>query len=160
MSDPIEPRTTRETLVALTLDEVDSLLTRTERLAELLAGESARLETAACALGAAGAAYLANLSTFTTEAQEAAVAFIERKTSASAAATLEAQRKSMQDAATLAFADQLGPGIRDFARQVEQLRSTPQQTPRTLATALRFFAFGSGAVLTWTAVHLLLWGRS
>ena len=159
MSDPKEPRTTREALAALTLEEVDSLLSRTEHLSEQLAGESARLETAAAALGEAGTAYLSNLSAFTTDAQDAAVAFIERRTTAAAAATLEAQRRNLQEAATLAFADQLGPAIRDFARQVELLRSTPHEPPKTLANALRFFAFGSGAVLTWALVHLLLWGR-
>jgi len=55
-----------------------------------------------------------------TEATKKALAdYIERRASATTARALADHRKAMQEAATLAFADQLAPAVRDIARQIE-----------------------------------------
>lgn len=55
-----------------------------------------------------------------TDATKKALAdYIERRASATTAQALADHRKAMQEAATLAFADQLAPAVRDIARQIE-----------------------------------------
>lgn len=152
-----EPLTAREALVSIALDEVDEVLTRTEQVGELIRTASTRFEAAAAVLNGAGATYRSEVERFTTDAKEAISRFIEGRTSNATAVAIETHRKTLQDAATLAFADQLTPALRDFARQVELLRTEqPRRTPSASRHWLWFFA-GAGAATVAFGAAFLLW---
>lgn len=146
-------RTAREALLAVALDEVDSLLARTQDVSGQVGAECARLERAVAALDAAAKQYAAHIETVTAEAKTGLVAFVERKVSAATAAGLEAHRKSMQEAATLAFAEQLAPAVRDVARQLEQHRQHP---PITKAPRLPHLPSFAGGIAVGLALATLL----
>jgi hypothetical protein len=117
---------------------------------ERLSASSQRLESAAAGLTAAGTVYSAEVAQLTEATKKALADYIERRASAATAQALAEHRKAMQDAATLAFADQLAPAVRDISRQVEihggltHIRRTP------VLAALAFgVALGIGSAVLW-----------
>ena len=93
-----------------------------------------------------------------TESTKKALAdYIERRASVATAQALDEHRKAMKDAATLAFAEQLAPAVRDIARQVEihsslvRTRSGPiAATASTLAATFVLGAvIGIGIAVLW-----------
>ena len=118
-----DARTAREALIVEALRGVDSVLAAADLAGERLAINTTRLESAAAALATAGTTYSAEVAQLTEATKKALADYIERRASTTTAQALADHRKAMQEAATLAFADQLAPAVRDIARQIE-LHST------------------------------------
>ena len=136
----MDPRTAREALIVEALRGVDSVLAAADSAGERLAINTQRLESAAAALVAAGTNYSAEVAQLTDATKKALADYIERRASATTTQALADHRKAMQEAATLAFADQLAPAVRDIARQIE-LHSTAIRT--RLAPLIGTFAVGA-----------------
>ena len=79
---------------------------------------------------------------------------IERRASAATTQALADHRNAMKDAATLAFAEQLAPAVRDIARQVEihgnlvRTRLAPLVATFMLGAGVGLFA-GIGSAVLW-----------
>ena len=114
-----DARTAREALILEALRGVDTVLAAADSAGERLAINTMRLESAAAALAAAGTTYSAEVAQLTDATKKALAEYIERRASTTTAQALADHRKAMQEAATLAFADQLAPAVRDIARQIE-----------------------------------------
>ena len=114
-----DARTAREALIVEALRGVDTVLAAADSAGERLAINTQRLESAAAALTAAGTMYSAEVAQLTDATKRALADYIERRASATTAQAQADHRKAMQEAATLAFADQLAPAVRDIARQIE-----------------------------------------
>jgi hypothetical protein len=63
--------------------------------------------------------YAAEVAQLTEATKKALAGYVERRASTATAQALAEHRQAMKDAATLAFAEQLAPAVRDIARQVE-----------------------------------------
>ena len=135
-----DARTAREALIVEALRGVDTVLAAADSAGERLAINTQRLESAAATLAAAGTIYSAEVAQLTEATKKALADYIERRASASTAQALADHRKAMQEAATLAFADQLAPAVRDIARQIE-LHSTAIGT--RLAPLIGTFVVGA-----------------
>lgn len=122
-----DARTAREALIVEALRGVDTVLAAADSAGERLAINTLRLESAAAALAAASTTYSAEVAQLTEATKKALADYIERRASAATAQAMANHRKAMQEAATLAFADQLAPAVRDIARQIE-LHSTAMGT--------------------------------
>ena len=118
-----DARTAREALIVEALRGVDTVLAAADSAGERLAINTLRLESAAAALATAGTTYSAEVAQLTDATKKALADYIERRASATTTQALADHRKALQEAATLAFADQLAPAVRDIARQIE-LHST------------------------------------
>lgn len=114
-----DARTAREALIVEALRGVDTVLAAADSVGERLATNTQRLESAAAALTAAGTTYSAEVAQLTDATKRALADYIERRASATTTQALADHRKAMQEAATLAFADQLAPAVRDIARQID-----------------------------------------
>jgi hypothetical protein len=114
-----DARSAREALIVEALGGVDTVLAAADAVGERLSVSAQRLESAAAALTAAGTVYSAEVAQLTEATKKALAAYIERRAMAATTQALTDHRKAMQDAATLAFAEQLAPAVRDIARQVE-----------------------------------------
>ena len=129
---------------------VDTVLAAADAVGERLSASSQRLESAAAGLTAAGTVYSAEVAQLTEATKKALADYIERRATAATALALAEHRKAMQDAATLAFADQLAPAVRDIARQVEihgrlvRTRLAPVLAALTLGVVL-----GIGSAVLW-----------
>ena len=145
-----DARTAREALIVEALRGVDTALAAADSVGERLAINTQRLESAAAALATAGTTYSAEVAQLTEATKKALADYIERRASATTAQALADHRKAMQEAATLAFADQLAPAVRDIARQIE-LQSTAIGT--RLAPLIGIFVVGAvlgiGAAALW-----------
>ena len=119
MGSPLDVRSAREALIVEALRGVDTVLAAADAVGERLSTRSQTLEAAAAALSTAGAVYSAEVAQLTEATKKALAEYIERRASATTAQALADHRKAMKDAATLAFAEQLAPAVRDIARQVE-----------------------------------------
>ena len=115
-----EPRTTREALAALMLNEVDNLLARVERLPAAIASAEDRLAATVATLDAAGDKYRMVITTFTDEAITETVRYLERKTSLITARTMEEQRSVLQEAAQAAFKAEISEKISKLGVALEQ----------------------------------------
>jgi len=135
-----DARTAREALIVEALRGVDTVLAAADSAGERLATNTQRLESAAAALTTAGTTYSAEVAQLTDATKKALADYIERRASATTAQALADHRKAMRDAATLAFADQLAPAVRDIARQIE-LHSTAIGT--RLAPLVGTFVIGA-----------------
>ena len=150
MGNALDARSAREALIVEALRGVDTVLTAADAVGDRLTVSSLRLETAAAGLTAAGTVYSAEVAQLTEATKKALADYIERRASAATAQALTEHRKAMQDAATLAFADQLAPAVRDIARQVEihgrlvRTRLAPVLAALTLGVAL-----GIGCAVLW-----------
>ena len=150
MGNAMDARSAREALIVEALRGVDTVLAAADAVGERLSASSHRLETAAAGLTAAGTVYSAEVAQLTEATKKALADYIERRASAATSQALAEHRKAMTDAATLAFADQLAPAVRDIARQVEihgrldRTRLAPVLAALTLGVAL-----GIGCAVLW-----------
>ena len=150
MGNAMDARSAREALIVEALRGVDTVLAAADAVGERLTASSQRLETAAAGLTATGTVYSAEVAQLTEATKKALADYIERRASAATSQALAEHRKAMQDAATLAFADQLAPAVRDIARQVEihgrlvRTRLAPLLAALTLGVAL-----GVGSAVFW-----------
>ena len=150
MGNALDARSAREALIVEALRGVDTVLAAADAVGERLSASSQRLESAAAGLTAAGTVYSAEVAQLTEATKKALAEYIERRASAATSHALAEHRKAMQDAATLAFAEQLAPAVRDIARQVEihgrrvRTRLAPMLAALTLGVAL-----GIGSAVLW-----------
>lgn len=150
MGAPIDVRSAREALIVEALQGVDTVLAAADAVGARLSTSSQRLEAAAVGLSAAGTVYSAEVAQLTEATKKALADFIERRASATTAQALADHRKAMTDAATLAFAEQLAPAVRDIARQVELHRSLVQSRLAPLAAMFVLGAvLGIGSAVLW-----------
>ena len=150
MGTPLDARSAREALIVEALRGVDTVLAAADAVGERLSASSQRLEAAAAGLTAAGSVYSANVAQLTDATKKALADYIERRASAATTQALAEHRKAMQEAATLAFAEQLAPAVRDIARQVELHGSLVRSKfAPLLATLLLGAALGFGGALLW-----------
>jgi hypothetical protein len=154
MGNSLNARTAREALIVEALHGVDTMLAAADAVGERLSASSQRLESAAAGLTAAGTVYSAEVAQLTEATKRALADYIERRASAATNLALAEHRKAMQDAATLAFAEQLEPAVRDIARQVElhgsliRNRIAPLVATFVLGAGLGVFV-GIGGALLW-----------
>lgn len=113
-------RTVREALLVQAFGELDLLLAKTAAVEQSLSIGTLRLEAAAASLEAAGSKYGVEVAQLTSDTKTALATFIERRASTTTAETMTALRKTMQDAATLAFADQLAAPLREISNQLDR----------------------------------------
>ena len=150
MGTALDARSAREALIVEALRGVDTVLTAADAVGERLKASSQRLESAAAALTSAGTVYSAEVAQLTEATKKALADYNERRASVATAQALAEHRKAMQDAATLAFAEQLAPAVRDIARQVElhgflvRTRLAPVLAALALGVAL-----GIGSAVLW-----------
>ena len=119
MGNSLDARSAREALIVEALRGVDTVLAAADAVSERLSVSSQRLEAATANLTAAGTVYSVEVAQLTEATKKALADYIERRASAATTQALVEHRKAMKDAATLAFAEQLAPAVRDIARQVE-----------------------------------------
>ena len=150
MGSAMDARSAREALIVEALRGVDTVLAAADAVGERLAASSQRLETAAAGLTAAGTVYSAEVAHLTEATKKALADFIERRASAATTQALAEHRKAMKDAATLAFAEQLAPAVRDIARQVELHGNLVRTRLGPVLAALAFgIALGIGSAVLW-----------
>ena len=150
MGNPLDARSAREALIVEALRGVDTVLAAADAVGERLSASSQRLESAAAGLSAAGTVHQAEVAQLTEATKKALVDYIERRASAATTQALAEHRKAMKDAATLAFAEQLAPAVRDIARQVELHGSLVRTRLAPLLAALVLgVALGIGSAVLW-----------
>lgn len=150
MGSALDARSAREALIVEALRGVDTVLAAADAVGEQLAASSQRLETAAAGLTAAGAVYSAEVAQLTEATKKALADYIERRASAATTQALAEHRKAMKEAATLAFAEQLAPAVRDIARQVELHGNLVRTTLAPVLAALAMgVALGIGSAVLW-----------
>ena len=150
MGNAMDARSAREALIVEALRGVDTVLAAADAVGERLSAGSQRLETAAAGLTAAGTVYSAEVAQLTDATKKALADYIERRASAATTQALAEHRRAMKDAATLAFAEQLAPAVRDIARQVELHGSLVRtQLAPVLASLALGAALGIGGALLW-----------
>ena len=150
MGNPPDARSAREALIVEALRGVDTVLVAADAVGERLSASSQRLESAAARLTAAGTVYSAEVAQLTEATKKALADYIERRASGATTQALAEHRKAMQDAATLAFAEQLAPAVRDITRQVELHASLVRtRLAPLLATLLLGAMLGIGSAVLW-----------
>jgi hypothetical protein len=126
------------------------VLAAADAVGERLSASSQRLETAAAALTAAGTVYSAEVAQLTEATKKALAEYIERRAAAATTQALAEHRNAMKDAATLAFAEQLAPAVRDIARQVElQGNLVPTRLAPVLTALVLGVLLGIGSAVLW-----------
>ena len=150
MGNAMDARSAREALIVEALRGVDTVLAAADAVGERLTASSQRLETAAAGLTAAGTVYSAEVAQLTEATKKALADYIERRASAATTQALAEHRKAMKEAATLAFAEQLAPAVRDIARQVELHGNLVRTRLAPVLAALALgVALGTGSALLW-----------
>jgi len=150
MGNALDARSAREALIVEALRGVDTVLAAADAVGERLSASSQRLETAAAGLNAAGTVYSAEVAQLTEATKKALADYIERRASAATTQALAEHRKAMKEAATLAFAEQLAPAVRDIARQVELHGNLARTRLAPMLTALALgVALGIGSAVLW-----------
>ena len=150
MGNAMDARSAREALIVEALRGVDTVLAAADAVGERLSASSHRLESAAARMSAAGTVYSAEVAQLTEATKKALADYIERRASAATTQALVEHRKAMKDAATLAFAEQLAPAVRDIARQVELHGSLVRTRLAPVLAALALgVALGIGIAVLW-----------
>ena len=150
MGNAMDARSAREALIVEALRGVDTVLASTDAVGERLSASSQRLEAAAAGLTAAATVYSAEVAQLTEATKKALADYIERRASAATTQALAEHRNAMKDAATLAFAEQLAPAVRDIARQVELHGSLVHtRLAPVLAALVLGIALGIGSAVLW-----------
>ncbi len=150
MGNALDARSAREALIVEALRGVDTVLAAADAVGERLSASSQRLESAAAGLSSAGTVYSAEVAQLTEATKKALADYIERRASAATTQALAEHRKAMKEAATLAFAEQLAPAVRDIARQVELHGNLVRTRLAPVLAALAFgVAFGIGSAVLW-----------
>lgn len=156
MGNSLDARSAREALIVEALHGVDTVLAAADAVGERLSVSSQRLETAAAGLATAGTVYSAEVAQLTEATKKALADYIERRASAATTQALADHRNAMKDAATLAFAEQLAPAVRDIARQVEIHGGLVRTRLGPLAAT---FVLGAGVGLLAGIGSAVLWIR-
>ena len=150
MGNSLDARSAREALIVEALRGVDTVLAAADAVGERLSAGSQRLESAAAGLTAAGTVYSREVAQLTEATKKALADYIERRASTATTQALVEHRKAMKDAATLAFAEQLAPAVRDMARQVELHGSLVRTRLAPVLAALALgVALGIGSAVLW-----------
>jgi len=150
MGNAMDARSAREALIVEALRGVDTVLATADAVGERLTVSSQRLETAAAGLTSAGTVYSAEVAQLTEATKKALADYIERRASAATTQALAEHRKAMKEAATLAFAEQLAPAVRDIARQVELHGNLVRTRLAPVIAALALgVALGIGSAVLW-----------
>ena len=150
MGNALDARSAREALIVEALRGVDTVLAAADAVGERLTAGSQRLETATAGLTAAGTVYSAEVAQLTEATKKALADYIERRASAATTQALAEHRKAMKEAATLAFAEQLAPAVRDIARQVELHGNLVRTRLAPVLAALALgVALGIGSAVLW-----------
>ncbi len=150
MGNAMDARSAREALIVEALRGVDTVLAAADTVGDRLTASSQRLETAAAGLTAAGTVYSAEVAQLTEATKKALADYIERRASAATTQALAEHRKAMKEAATLAFAEQLAPAVRDIARQVELHGNLVRTRLAPVLAALALgVALGIGSAVLW-----------
>ena len=150
MGNSLDARSAREALIVEALRGVDTVLAAADAVGERLSASSQRLEAAAAGLTTAGTVYSAEVAQLTEATKKALSDYIERRASVATTQALTEHRKAMKDAATLAFAEQLAPAVRDIARQVELHGSLVRTRLAPLLAALVVgVVLGIGSAALW-----------
>ena len=150
MGNALDARSAREALIVEALRGVDTVLAAADAVGERLSAGSQRLESAAAGLTAAGTVYSREVAQLTEATKKALADYIERRASTATTQALVEHRKAMKDAATLAFAEQLAPAVRDMARQVELHGSLVRTRLAPVLAALALgVALGIGIAVLW-----------
>ena len=150
MGNAMDVRSAREALIVEALRGVDTVLAAADAVGERLTASLQRRETAAAGLTAAGTVYSAEVAQLTEATKKALAAYIERRASAATTQALAEHRKAMKEAATLAFAEQLAPAVRDISRQVELHGNLVRTRLAPLLAALVLgIALGVGSAVLW-----------
>jgi hypothetical protein len=150
MGNAMDARSAREALIVEALRGVDTVLAAADAVGERLTASSQRLETATAGLTSAGAVYSAEVAHLTEATKKALADYIERRASAATTQALAEHRKAMTEAATLAFAEQLAPAVRDIARQVELHGNLVRTRLAPVLAALALgVALGIGSAVLW-----------
>ena len=146
----MDARSAREALIVEALGGIDDVIAASDAVCARLSVNSQRIEAAASALAEAGTVYSAEVAQLTTATKAALATYIERRTQETTTRALEEHRRLMTEAATLAFADQLAPAVRDVARQVELHGSRVRRPRASLPAAfIGGVALGIGSTLFW-----------
>jgi len=150
MGNAMDARSAREALIVEALRGVDTVLATADAVGERLTVSSQRLETAAAGLTSAGTVYSAEVAQLTEATKKALADYIERRASSATTQALAEHRKAMKEAATLAFAEQLAPAVRDIARQVELHGNLVRTRLAPVIAALALgVALGIGSAVLW-----------
>ena len=150
MGNAMDARSAREALIVEALRGVDTVLAAADAVGERLTVSSQRLETAAAGLTSAGTVYSAEVAQLTEATKKALADYIERRASSATTQALAEHRKAMKEAATLAFAEQLAPAVRDIARQVELHGNLVRTRLAPVIAALALgVALGIGSAVLW-----------
>ena len=150
MGNALDARSAREALIVEALRGVDTVLAAADAVGERLTASSQQLEAAAVGLTAAGTLYSAEVAQLTEATKKALADYIERRASAVTTQALAEHRKAMNEAATLAFAEQLAPAVRDITRQVELNGNLVRTRLAPVLTALALgVALGIGSAVLW-----------
>ena len=144
------PTTAREALVVEALGDVARLLERVESLQSSMDARRLALAQANAQFGDRLEAFEARMSSITQHAKIKTMEHIVQRTNEATRQAIEAQTRAMNEAARLAFADQLNPTL---GRLVESLQQLVQRVDRPWEFWLSHAATAvSSAALTWSVV--------
>jgi hypothetical protein len=97
------PRTTREALIAEMLGDIDALLSRCEAFSTNVDALQEQMTTTSATLDAAGERYRQVISTFTEQAKQHLVTYIERRAGEAESRISESEQKELEEAVVRAF---------------------------------------------------------
>lgn len=149
---PTAPRSMREALAGVVLEEVDTLLSRAEALPQILDAAEQRVTTSVQALDAAGDRYRLAVTAFTEEARAELTEFLQRKAGEISASTAAELRQALEEAAQTAFRSEASDRAANLSvvltRTLKEFRaSTARRLVEHAATAVLSGAVAGGAVL-------------
>lgn len=141
------PTTAREALIVEALGDVARLLDRVESLQSSMDAGRRALVQANAALGDRLNAFETRMSSITQQAKVKAVEHIVQRTNDATRQSIDAQTRAMNEAARLAFTEQLNPTL---GRLTESLQLLVQRVDRPWDFWLTHAAAAaSSAALTW-----------
>lgn len=154
MSTP-GPRTMREALAAIALEELDQLTTRVEALPAVVGEAERKIAAAAGALNDAGDRYQAVITSFNDQAREELAGYLQRKAAQVADQTTSEIRSVLIDAAQQAFKTEAA----DKAAQLGAVLSSTLREFRAAART-RYIEHAFTAIVSAVATAgLLTWLR-
>jgi len=141
------PTTAREALIVEALGEVARLLERVESLQSSMDAGRRALVRENAALGERLNAFATAMSSITQQAKVKAVEYMVQRTNDATRQSIDAQTRAMNEAARLAFTEQLNPTL---ARLTVSLQQLVQRADRPWDVWLTHAATAvSSAALTW-----------
>jgi predicted nucleic acid-binding Zn-ribbon protein len=144
------PTTAREALIVEALGDVARLLDRVESLQSSMEAGRRELAKANVQLGDRLKAFETQMSSITQQAKIKTMEHIVQRTNEATRQSIDTQTRAMNEAARLAFAEQLNPTL---GRLVESLQQLVQRVDRPWEFWLSHAATAaSSAALTWSVV--------